>query len=96
LRPGDLVFFRDTNDLNGNGKPDDGVTWVAVLEQIHQDRLIVIGQRAGRVRRMAVSSQRPHVTRDPSGKVVNTRIVKWPNESQAWTTGRCFAGFGRP
>ncbi|MCO4761382.1 MAG: hypothetical protein KC502_07750 [Myxococcales bacterium] len=94
-RPGDLVFFRNTMDLNGNGRPDDGVTWVAVVERVDGRRVLFVGQRAGKVRRMSLSRSRPRVVRT-DGQVLNTRLVQWPRESRPRTAGQCFAGFARP
>lgn len=96
IRPGDLVFFHDTADLNGNGKPDDGVTLVGVAERVRGLHVIFIAQRAGKVRRMAVDPSRPLVIRDATNEVVNTRLVRWPGSDQAWTTGQCLTGFARP
>ncbi len=95
-RPGDLVFFRNTLDLNGNTKPDDGVTFVAVVEQVTDERIIFVGLRAGRVRRMALSLKAPDRVRDAGGQVLNTRLVHWPGADAPLTAGRCFAAFARP
>lgn len=94
-RPGDLVFFRDTSDLNGNTRPDDGVTLVGVVERAQGTQVVFIAQRAGKVRRMAVDPQRPQVVREGS-QVVNTRLVRWPGSTHAWTTGQCLVGYARP
>lgn len=95
-RPGDLVFFKNTLDLNGNARPDDGVTWVAVVERVEARRVLFVGQRAGKVRRMSLSTARPSVVRDAADQVVNTRLVRWPHESSPRTAGQCFAGYARP
>jgi len=95
-QPGDLVFFRDTADLNGNGKPDDGVTLVGVVERVERSRAVFIAQRAGKVRRMAVDPSRPEVVRDERDEVVNTRLVRWPGSPQPLTTGQCLVGYWRP
>ncbi len=96
VRAGDLVFFHDTADLNANGKPDDGVTLVGVVERAHGSRVLFIAQRAGKVRRMAVDPERPLVIRDSAGDVVNTRLVRWPGSGEPWTTGQCLTGYSRP
>lgn len=95
-KAGDLVFFRDTADLNGNGKPDDGVTLVGVVERAQGTHTLFIAHRAGKVRRMAVDPQRPMVIRDAGGEVVNTRLVRWPGTAEPWTTGQCLVGYARP
>lgn len=95
-RPGDLVFFHDTADNNGNGKPDDGVTMVGIVERAQGSHVVFIAQRAGKVRRMAVDPAQPLVVRDASNEVVNTRLVRWPGSNTAWTTGQCLTGYARP
>ncbi len=95
-RPGDLVFFRDTADLNGNGKPDDGVTMVGVVERVEGSRVVFIAQRANKVRRMAVDPTQPLVVRDAKDEVVNTRLVRWPGSQVPLTTGQCLTGYLRP
>ncbi len=95
-RAGDLVFFRDTADLNGNGKPDDGVTLVGVVEKAHGAHVLFLAHRAGKVRRMAVDPTRPLVIRDGASEVINTRLVRWPGSPDPWTTGQCLTGYARP
>lgn len=95
-RPGDLVFFRNTADSNGNGKPDDGVTMVGIVERVEGSRVIFIAQRANKVRRMAVDPTRPIVVRDARDEVVNTRLVRWPGSQAPLTTGQCLVGYLRP
>jgi hypothetical protein len=95
VRPGDLVFFRDTADLDGNGRPGDGVALVGVVERVDGARAVFVASRAGKVRRLAVDPTRPTVVRDAEG-VRNTRLVRWPGRDEAMTAGECFAGYGRP
>ncbi len=96
VRAGDIAFFRDTLDLNGNRRPDDGITLAAIVEQVEDGRILVIARRAGRVRRLAIAAARPEVVRDDAGTVLNTRLVRWPGETAPRTTGQCLAAFGRP
>lgn len=96
VRPGDLVFFQNTTDGNGNGKPDDGITLVGVVERAEGSRVVFIAQRAGKVRRMAVDPAQPTVIRDASDQVVNTKLVRWPGAAGPLTTAQCLAGYMRP
>ncbi len=95
-RPGDLIFFNNTADLNSNGRADDGVTLVGVVERVDGTRIVLIAQRAGKVRRLAVDASRPELVRDAHGEVVNTRLVRWPGAEGPLTAGQCLAGFARP
>lgn len=94
-RPGDIVLFAKTHDLNGNGRPDDGVTWAGIVEQARDGRLVFIAHRAGKVRRMAASPGRATTVRD-GDDVLNTRLVRWPGTKRSLTAGECLAAIGRP
>lgn len=96
VAPGDLIFFNNTADLNSNGRPDDGVTLVGVVERVDGARIVLIAQRAGKVRRLAVDPSRPELVRDARGEVVNTRLVRWPGAQGPLTAAQCLAGFARP
>jgi hypothetical protein len=96
VEPGDLVFFHDTEDVNDNGKPDDGVTMVGVVEAVNGNRVVLIAQRAGKVRRMALDSSNPKTVRTADDTVLNTRLVRWPGFAEPWTTGECWHGYARP
>ncbi|MSP91740.1 MAG: hypothetical protein EXR79_08045 [Myxococcales bacterium] len=96
VQPGDLAFFRDTTDLNGNGRPDDGVSMVGIAEQVEGSRVVFVGARAGKVRRLAVDPRQPTRVRDGTGAVTNTRLVRWAHRPEPLTTGECFVGYARP
>ncbi len=96
VAPGDVAFFRDTLDLNGNRRPDDGVTFAALVERVEAGRVVVIARRGGRVRRLALDPSRPTAVHDEHGQVVNTRLVQWPGQPAPWTTGQCLAAYARP
>jgi hypothetical protein len=51
-RPGDLALFHDTYDRNRNGKADDGITHVALVEAVDGDRVTLLhrGRRVERIR----------------------------------------------
>jgi hypothetical protein len=57
-RPGDLAFFRDTYDRNRNGKVDDGVTHVALVESVEGDRVTLL-HRGRRVERIQMDLSQP-------------------------------------
>lgn len=93
--PGDVVFFSKTHDLNGNSKPDDGITWAGIVDSVAGDTVVFIAWRAGRVRRMAMTPDRAADVRD-GDTVLNTRLVRWPNSSRPLTAGECFTVAARP
>jgi len=96
VRAGDLVFFRNTSDLNENRLPDDGITMVGVVERREGARVLFVAWRAGKVRRMALDASQPKVVRDARDQVTNTRLVRWPGAAAPLTTGQCLAGYARP
>ncbi len=71
-RPGDVVFFDDTYDRNGNGRLDDSLTHAAVVERVAPDgtlTLVHLGSRG--VVRIAMNALRPHDHVDATGRVIN-------------------------
>ncbi len=46
-RPGDLAFFDNTFDKNGNGRVDDPLTHIAVVTEVLSDGTIVMVHRGG-------------------------------------------------
>ena len=93
--PGDIVLFRKTHDLNGNGRPDDGITWAGIVEQVIDGRIVFIAHRAGKVRRMAATPGSKTTVRD-GDVVLNTRLVRWPGARRSLTAGECVAAIVRP
>jgi hypothetical protein len=97
--PGDLVFFDDTYDRNGNGVPDDPLTHVGVVEWV-EDGTVVFMHRGGRaVARGAMTSARPGVA-TAGGRALNSPLRdKRAAASPAWRddplAGGLFAAFGR-
>ena len=94
--PGDLVFFHDTYDRDHDGKLDDGLTHIALVESVDADGTIFIIHRVSRgVMRYRMNLERPALRTDPgSGRVLND----WLRGSSAGVspvlTGQLFAAFG--
>jgi hypothetical protein len=97
--PGDLVFFDDTYDRNGNGVPDDPLTHVGVVKWV-EDGTVVFMHRGGHaVARGAMTPARPGVA-TAGGRTVNSPLRdKRATASRAWRddvlAGALFAAFGR-
>lgn len=89
--PGDLVFFHDTYDRNGDGKLGDLWTHVALVEAVEGDQVWIL-HRGGRgiVRlEMDLAQPRDERTNDP----VRARSERDPRGTR-YLTGELFAGFG--
>jgi hypothetical protein len=95
--PGDLVFWHDTYDRNGNGRADDGLTHVGIVQWVVDDGTVVFVHRGGKaVARGAMNPRRPgEGTVD--GQVVNSPIRKRDArlEDVPVLAGALFAGYGR-
>jgi hypothetical protein len=95
--PGDLVFWHDTYDRNGNGRTDDGLTHVGVVLYV-VDRTVVFVHRGGKaVARGAMDTRRPDEAKGAGGEVVNSYLRrKDPRlDGVPVLAGALFAGYGR-
>jgi hypothetical protein len=97
-RPGDLVFFDNTWDANRDGRINDRLTHVGIVERQDADGTITfISRVAGAVERYRMNLGLPHVYRTARGKVLNDHIRRKDSVDSAKTrylTGELFAGFG--
>ncbi len=73
-RPGDLVFWGDTYDRNRNGRVDDPLTHIGIVEYV-DDGTVYFLHRGGRgVARGVMTPGRSHEARDPDGRPVNSTL----------------------
>jgi hypothetical protein len=98
VRPGDLIFFNNTWDYNGDGLVNDPLTHVGIVERQESDGTIVfISRVAGAIERYRMNLALPHVHRTAEGRVLNDYIRRKDFEDPADTaylTGELFAAFG--
>jgi hypothetical protein len=94
-RPGDIVFFRETYDRNRDGRANDGLTHVGIVERVEDDGTVLVLHRVARgVVRYRMNVARPSERKDPkTGRVLND-YLKEGNHKQR-LAGELFAGFGR-
>ena len=72
VRPGDLVFFNNTWDYNGDGKVNDPLTHVGIVERQESDGTVVfISRVAGAVERYRMNLGLPHVHKTAAGRILN-------------------------
>jgi hypothetical protein len=98
VRPGDLVFFDNTWDYNGDGLVNDPLTHVGIVERQERDGTVVfISRVAGAIERYRMNLALPHAHRTAEGRVLNDYIrrkdVIAPAKA-AYLTGELFAAFG--
>ena len=96
--PGDLVFFDNTWDFNGDGLLNDPLTHVGVVEQVEPDGTVVfISRVADAIERYRMNLALPHVHQTAEGRILNDYIRRKrttdPHEIDR-LTGELFAFYG--
>lgn len=98
VSPGELVFFDNTWDFNGDGQVNDPLTHVGVVETVERDGTVVFLSRvAGAVERYRMNLRQPHRHRADDGRVLNDYLRRKRGGDAAggaYLTGQLFAGFG--
>jgi hypothetical protein len=98
VRAGDLVFFDNTWDYNGDGAVNDPLTHVGVVELVEADGTVVfISRVAGAVERYRMNLAYPHVHQTDDGRILNDylRRKKWrDDDGTPYLTGELFTAFG--
>lgn len=98
VRPGDLVFFDNTWDYNGDGIANDPLTHVGIVERQEPDGTVIfISRVAGAIERYRMNLALPHVHKTAEGRILNDYIRRKDVEDSfdtAYLTGELFSGFG--
>jgi hypothetical protein len=98
VRPGDLVFFDNTWDFNRDGKINDPLTHVGIVERQDSDGTVTfISRVSGAVERYHMNLGLPHVHRTTEGKLLNDylrRKDRFDPIDTGYLTGELFASFG--
>ena len=96
-RPGDLVFFNNTWDYNGDGKVNDPLTHVGIVERQESDGTVVfISRVAGAVERYRMNLGLPHVHKTTSGRILNDYLRRkdvTDGSNTRYLAGELFAQF---
>lgn len=75
VQPGDLVFFDNTWDFNGDGRLNDPLTHVGVVERIESDGTVVfISRVAEAIERYRMNLALPRVHKAADGRILNDYI----------------------
>jgi hypothetical protein len=95
---GDLIFFHQTYDSNGNRRADDYYTHLAIVERVSKDGTITYIDRAiNGIARRKMNLYFPDYVRHPrTGKVVNSHVRprrRWDENGAKHLSGQLFAGF---
>ena len=99
VRPGDLVFFDNTWDFNGDGIPNDPLTHVGIVEIVEQNGTVVfISRVSNAIERYRMNLRQPNTIRAPDGRLLNDymrRKQRGDPSATGYLTGQLFSGFGR-
>jgi hypothetical protein len=90
---GDLIFFRETYDRNGDGLRNDGLTHIGIVEKVARDGTVTFVHRVGPgVKRGRVNPFFPKV-RVRRGHVLNDTLRRGDEQEGARLTSDLFAGY---
>ena len=97
VHPGDLVFFNNTWDYNGDGKVNDPLTHIGIVEwQEPNGTVVFISRVAGAIERYRMNLGLPHVHKAVDGRILNDYLRRKNAIDPAKTrylTGELFAQF---
>lgn len=95
---GDLVYFDNTWDKNGDGKLNDPLTHVGIVESVASDGTLQILHRANRgIVRDKMNLLKPHDLKDEQGREINAYLRPKGRRDPPATPhlmSELFAGFG--
>ncbi len=97
-KPGDIAFFRETYDRNRDGRRNDGLTHVGIVERVEPDGQVILVHRGSKgVARTRMNLKHPTTHRQKrGGTVVNDYLRAASRKQRAWLTAELFAGFASP
>jgi hypothetical protein len=91
---GDLVFFRDTYDLNRDGRDNDGLTHVGLVESVDDAGTVVVIHRVAKgVVRYKMNLALKDRAVAPDGKLVNDYLRVSGHPGKPLLTSELFAGY---
>ena len=97
VHPGDLVFFNNTWDYNGDGKVNDPLTHIGIVERQEPNGTVVfISRVTGAIERYHMNLGLPHVHKTVDGRILNDYLRRKNVIDPAKTrylTGELFAQF---
>jgi cell wall-associated NlpC family hydrolase len=94
--PGDVVFFRETYDQNRDGRRNDGLTHVGLVDAVDADGTVTVIHRVKRgVVRYRMNVARKDVARDSKTGAVINDVLRPPGPGRRQVlTGQLFVAYG--
>lgn len=94
--PGDLVFFHNTYDRSRNGRMDNALTHIGLVETVRDGTITFIHHLDQTIIRSHMNLLRPDVALDKrTGQRINHVLRKAQGGYPPFTAAELFAGFGR-
>lgn len=95
-KPGDLVFFHNTYDRSRNGRLNDALTHIGIVEKTEGNLVLFIHHLGQSVIRSRMNLSLPTKTFDPNtNKRINHVLRRAQGRHRAYTAAELFAAFGR-
>jgi cell wall-associated NlpC family hydrolase len=93
--PGDVVFFRETYDQNRDGRRNDGLTHVGLVDAVDEDGTVTVIHRVQRgVVRYRMNLARKDLRRDPKTGAVLNDVLRPPGPGRRHVlTGQLFVAY---
>ena len=92
--PGDLVFYRDTYDLNRDGRENDGLTHIGVVDKVDDDGTVhVIHRVHDGVRNYKMNLSYLGQSKSPEGRTVNDWLRLAGRTGKAQLTSELFMAY---
>jgi len=94
-RVGDLVFFDNTYDKNHDGRRNDPLSHVGVVEKIEKDgTLLFVHRIQSGIVRFRMNLLKPNILKNSEGVRINHQLVRSKKGQKGRTAAELFAGFG--
>lgn len=94
--PGDLVFFHNTYDRSRNGRMNDALTHIGIVEKIDRSTVHFIHHLGQSIIRSRMDLSHPRDTYHPETRSrINHVLRRAQGNYRAYTAAELFAGFGR-
>lgn len=97
VHAGDLVFFRETYDRNGDGLRNDGLTHVGIVESVSSNGTITFLHRGGKgIERSHFNPYAPNKRIGRNGTVINDYLRAKSANRRAYLAGELFVVAASP
>jgi hypothetical protein len=94
--PGDLVFFHNTYDRSRNGRMNDALTHVGIVEKVEEDTVLFVHYLGRSIIRSRMNlTYKKNAFHPETGVRINHVLRRAQGHHRSYTAGELFAGYGR-